>query len=92
MVGEFWFQPKAFGFGATPVTWEGWAVVAAYVAIVAAITFLLMVRRRNGLRAWTSWAVAIVIATSALTLVSWSKTDGSWQWRWGHIENSGKAS
>jgi hypothetical protein len=32
MDGEFWFRPKAFGYGATPDSWEGWMVVAAYGA------------------------------------------------------------
>jgi hypothetical protein len=30
----------------------------------------------------------MVIATAVLTLASWLKTDGIWQWRWGEIETS----
>jgi hypothetical protein len=90
MDGGSWFKPKALGYGATPVTWEGWAVVAAYFVVVTAITILMV--RRKGFTAWAPWVVAMVVATSALTWVSWAKTDGSWQWRWGQIENSGKAS
>jgi hypothetical protein len=92
MDGEFWFSPKTFGYGATPVTWEGWAVLAAYFVIVAAIAILFAVRRERSFAAWASWVVAMVVATSALTFVSWYKTDGSWHWRWGNIESSGKTS
>ena len=90
---EFWFRPKTFGYGATPVTWQGWAVVAAYVAIVATVTILMVVRGEQGLVAWAAGVLvmAIAIATSAVILVSWSKTDGAWQWRWGNSESSGKA-
>jgi hypothetical protein len=91
MDGEFWFRPHTFGYGATPVTWEGWAVVAVYLVVMAAIA-TMVARSRNGFRAWAAWSVAIMVATSALILVSWSKTDGAWQWRWGHSESSGKAS
>ena len=90
MHGEFWFRPKAFGYGATPITWQGWVLVAGYMIAVAAMTILL-VRSEKGFAAWTTWVLAMAIAAAALTLVSWSKTDGSWQWRWGDIENSGKA-
>jgi hypothetical protein len=92
MDGEFWFKPKAFGYGATPVTWEGWAVVVAYVVVVAAIAILMARRERGFAAAWAAWVVALAIATSTLTWVSAVKTDGAWQWRWGHIESSGKAS
>ena len=91
MSAEFWFEPKTFGYGATPVTWEGWAVLAAYFVVLAAVS-ILMARRRKGSAAWAAWAIAIVVATSTMTWVSWVKTDGAWQWRWGHIESSGKAS
>ncbi len=30
-----WFQAKAFGIGWTPRTWEGWAVIAAVIAVGA---------------------------------------------------------
>ncbi len=32
-----WFGPKSFGWGWTPVTWEGWVVVLGIVVVIAAI-------------------------------------------------------
>jgi hypothetical protein len=32
-----WFCRKTFGYGWTPVTWQGWLVLALFVAIVFAI-------------------------------------------------------
>ena len=35
---EYWFRPKRYGYGATPVTWQGWALTfAAPGLIVAAV-------------------------------------------------------
>jgi hypothetical protein len=86
MHGEFWFRPKAFGYGASPIAWQGWALVAGYM-VAAAATAILLVRSEMGFAAWTTWVLAMVIATAASILVSWLKTDGSWQWRWSNIEN-----
>ena len=32
-----WFRRKRWGYGWTPVTWQGWLVVALFVAIALAI-------------------------------------------------------
>ena len=32
-----WFQAKAVGIGWTPRTWEGWAVIAALIAVGALV-------------------------------------------------------
>jgi peptidoglycan/LPS O-acetylase OafA/YrhL len=87
MGGEFWFKPKNYGFGATPITWQGWALVGVYVAIVVAAT-LMFVGRQKSPPAWISWIIVMVVATSVMTLASWLKTDGTWQWRWGETESS----
>lgn len=37
---RYWFGPKTFGFGVSPRTWEGWAVMAAFVMVAVAIARL----------------------------------------------------
>lgn len=32
-----WFVPKRYGYGATPVRWQDWALVAAYIAAMLGI-------------------------------------------------------
>ena len=29
-----WFGPKRFGWGWTPITWEGWLVTVLFLAVV----------------------------------------------------------
>ena len=72
---DYWFVPKLFGLGATPVTWQGWALVLGAVALVALDMRFVEPR-----------LVKIVIAIAllvTLTGVSAHKTAGGWRWRWG---------
>jgi hypothetical protein len=86
MTARYWFRPKRYGYGATPVTWEGWLVVAVSVALImAAGYFLVGAGPQSVFAALVGLAlmVAIVIAT---ILVTKARTEGGWKWRWGDRE------
>lgn len=34
---SIWFRPKKIGFGWSPASWEGWAVVALAVLVIVLI-------------------------------------------------------
>lgn len=63
----FWFRLKMYGWGATPVTWQGWALTLGFVALLVALvtafepTFALL--------------FALPVTTS-FVLLAWRKTDG----------------
>ena len=40
MISRIWFRRKAYGWGWTPITWQGWAVTAFFLAIPLCIKFL----------------------------------------------------
>lgn len=71
----YWFAPKLYGYGATPVTWQGWALTAGFVAVVTLVAMLL------------HHPVAVIAVALALTVpfmaLVYAKTDGGWTWRWG---------
>jgi 4-hydroxybenzoate polyprenyltransferase len=71
----YWFRPKAFGYGATPATWQGWLVTLGYVVLAA----LIGNRATHGhpLFLWL-----LVPLTIALVWVCYTRTDGDWRWRW----------
>lgn len=71
----YWFAPKLFGFGATPVTWQGWALTLAFAAAVMLDVRLLDPELPKILVGVTLTATFITIAAR--------KTDGGWHWRWG---------
>jgi len=90
MSNQYWFKPKIFGYGATPITWEGWAVVTGYCVVVAMATLAaILLVESQGLALgvlwalWGVWGVVLAAATVVLVAVSKSRTDGEWRWRWG---------
>lgn len=74
--GDAWFVPKLFGLGATPVTWQGWAMVLGFAAVEA-----LIVIRLPG-PDWMRLVLAL-LALVPFVMAVWTKTDGSWRFRWG---------
>ena len=75
-VGDgYWFVPKAFGIGATPVTWQGWALLLGFVALIAGANALLGHRHPVVL-------VTLVVATTIPVLIVAARhTRGGWHWR-----------
>ncbi len=81
-MSDYWFRPRDFGYGATPTTWQGWAVSAAYAAIVFGCVVVLL-WTEPAASAWAATLTVLLVATVLLIYVSWLKTDGRWQWHWG---------
>jgi membrane protein YdbS with pleckstrin-like domain len=78
----YWFKPKRYGYGATPVTWQGWAVTLATVLAMVAVSLCLRLTAKSP---WTLVALLIfdVLAIAVLVIICHRKTDGEWRWRWG---------
>jgi hypothetical protein len=87
---QYWFKPKTYGYGATPVTWEGWAFMIGYLVFIVAMSVALLANQ-PGVEAWLTWIAVLVPATIAITLLARQKTEGEWRWRWGR-KNSRNAS
>jgi hypothetical protein len=79
---SYWFKPKRYGYGATPTTWQGWALTLGTVAVMVAVSIAL--RRNEG----HYWGIVLMLGFDALALiflfmVTRRKTDGELRWRWG---------
>ena len=73
--GPEWFAPKRYGYGTgLPISWQGWAVLAAYLALVIGAATLL-----------SKWPLAVfgvaVPATALFMLIAMKTTRGGWRWR-----------
>ena len=79
---RYWFKPKTYGYGATPSTWEGWAVSAAHAAVVLGCVFLMVWYQENYSLLAASLTV-MLLSTVGLVWLCRRKTDGEWSWRWG---------
>jgi hypothetical protein len=83
-MGRYWFKPKRYGFGATPATWQGWTLGVGYVVVVVAASALFLPRGGEPAAGnWIAWIAVVALATAATVAISYFKTEGRWQWRWG---------
>ena len=72
----YWFRPKLFGWGAVPVTWQGWLATFGLIAVA------IPVARLSAERSPALLAMILPLIAGFVWL-SWAKTDGEWKWRWG---------
>jgi hypothetical protein len=85
----YWFRPRRYGYGATPTTWEGWAVtIAVAVIVIGSIVAMNLLVDRSDLVAWLVWAAIIAAMTYWFVQFSRRRTDGEWRWRWGAANKS----
>ena len=74
--GPEWFAPKRYGFGAVPITWQGWAITIGFAAILVALSMAL---RRHPVQ-----LIAAIVPIATVFIVICAKTTrGGWRWRWG---------
>jgi hypothetical protein len=80
-----WFKPRRFGYGATPITWQGWTLTLGFVAAVYVVGWALLVRPGDNLGAvhFIGFFAAEAVLVAALWIISMRTTAGEWRWRWG---------
>ena len=86
-MSDYWFKPKSHGYGATPVTWQGWVATVAYVAFVVGLSLFIVGgfggAAKPGFGTVMIWAAMVAATTYAFVQFSKAKTEGDWKWRWG---------
>lgn len=71
-----WFVPKRYGIGATPITWQGWALTVGFALIAIAVSTRLAHRPLQ--------MIGILVPLLTVFMVIAAKTTrGGWRWRWG---------
>jgi hypothetical protein len=75
---RYWFPAKRYGWGwGPPITWEGWAILGAYVAL---ITVGAAVITKHSLVAFIAYAIVLSVLVAA---ICWWKGEPP-RWRWGN--------
>ncbi len=75
---KFWFPVKTYGWGwGLPNCWQGWLVMAVYVALICCAAFLLNPGRHPAF-----FIIAVLALSGALTWVCWLKGEKP-GWHWG---------
>jgi len=85
-MAPIWFKPKRYGYGATPVTWQAWALTLGVVAAVFVLAWWLI--GFDGAGRPSGWNLifffkGVAILVAALWIISKRTTGGEWRWRWG---------
>lgn len=81
----YWFKRKLFGWGWTPVKWEGWSVVLAYILLIAG---LVMMREESipgnpdSGSNFLTFALPIIALTIILFTIAYKKGEKP-RWQWG---------
>ncbi|MBS0269625.1 MAG: hypothetical protein JSS54_11680 [Proteobacteria bacterium] len=88
---DYWFKPKSYGYGATPINWKGWVSTLAMVVALLAVVRLLVLPVHGG-APHPLWQVGLGLALAFAVVVVFSlfakaKTNGEWHWRWGKNSN-----
>ncbi len=81
---DYWFKRRRYGWGWTPVTWQGWAIVVVCLGGIIATAFMLPTdESRNS---WTAndWKFLGVVAVLLAVLFIATYAHGPKpKWRWG---------
>jgi hypothetical protein len=75
---QYWFPAKRYGWGwGLPIKWQGWAILVAFIGLIAAGAFLFPPRKV--LAAYLAYVAVLCIALGG---VCWLKGEPP-RWRWG---------
>ena len=81
-----WFKRKLYGWGWTPVKWQGWCAVLVYISLIV----ILVLSREKDIPGnpdsgsnFLTFALPIIILTILLIIVAYKKGEKP-RWQWGH--------
>ncbi len=70
---KLWFKAKRYGWGWTPVTWQGWLVIAVYVIFLVGMFRSVDAQSHSNSDTLFAFAVRLLIVTFFLYLVCYLK-------------------
>lgn len=77
----YWFKRKLYGWGWTPVKWQGWAVIGVYV--LALLLLALTIDDNSPTREVVfTFLLPLAILTAALLRICYKKGEKP-RWSWG---------
>lgn len=78
---NLWFKRKLYGWGWTPVRWQGWAVLGAYVLLM--ILFSLTIDDNSSDKEVVfTFILPVVLLTFTLFRICYKKGEKP-KWQWG---------
>ncbi len=80
---KYWFSAKRYGWGwGIPSSWQGWLVLAAFVALLVVGSLLFPPNAKLG-----AYLAYVTVLCVLLVGTSWLKGEPT-RWRWGNDERA----
>lgn len=76
-----WFKRKTYGWGWTPVTWQGWGITIGYIVIMIVVGIFLDPDTHPDL-IWI-FVSSIIVLTVLFIYIAY-KTGEKPRWQWGN--------
>jgi hypothetical protein len=76
----YWFKKKLYGWGWTPVRWQGWVTIIIYLFLVTAFS-LTVDESSEPQEVFFTFILPLLLLTSTLLRICYKKGEKpSWQW------------
>lgn len=83
----YWFKRKAFGWGWTPATWQGWGVTILFVFLIIGNALRLELDGVQGAEAAGYFILQTAGLVFLLIAICWRKGESP-KWQWGLPDKS----
>jgi hypothetical protein len=83
---KYWFVRKAYGWGWTPGSWQGWATMGVYFGGVASIVLKADQSNESTEYMTNNLLIPITVLTIALLIITYL-TGEKPKWQWGKEKN-----
>jgi hypothetical protein len=82
---KYWFKRRRYGYGYTPVTWQGWLSVAGAVGVIVGLAFVILPSDSQAPSLSQALLFTAVVAAVLVVLVkiTYAKGPTPARWRWG---------
>lgn len=81
----YWFKAKIYGWGWTPVKWQGWAVVLVYILLIISLIITVekdVAENPDSGSNFLTFALPIILLTALLIFICYKKGERP-HWQWG---------
>ena len=79
---KLWFRNKSYGWGWTPMTWQGWLILGAYFAYNVQGFMAADAASHSGSDTLLAWDIPFLVSTAVLVAVCYATGERP-RWRWG---------
>lgn len=82
MSKQIWFKRKLYGWGWTPVTWQGWAILAVYICFLIILSIRIENLNYTESESITMFLFPVFVLTAVLIAVCYKHGEKP-RWQWG---------